>query len=520
MATPDLAEIVRTYLDADWKVRSGLMEYGYDWLDNPCEMLNLSLREWGHKHVLDEIELTRLGRLAGLEPEGVRAHGLSGYPPFNGLETRAGRHLILEFRKPIHEPSPAEPLVSVLIPAFTPRWFEAALLSARSQTHTHLEILVGDDSPGGEIAEIAQRHAAEDPRIRYRCNPASLGELRNYQVLLERARGVYVKPLADDDLLEPTCVERLVDVLERHPGVTLASARRRLIDEAGGDLPETFNRPLVDGDVRIAGPEAAALMLAQGRNWVGEPTCALFRRSDVRDVRPLMMSFGGRRIPTNADVAIWLNLLGRGDLVLLAAPLSRFRQHGEQVSRSAEHLARALDCWEMLRQDAVRLGLWNGAAPSVDPIELHGEAPAPTPAPEVSLLLPVAGPLPPLLAGSERLSRETLERPLEFIVIDTGLAPAARRYFERTTAATPGARLLDGVESDVTAALLRGAEAAAGPLLALADLTAPLSVGWLARAIDALEAAPATGAVSDTSGQLVAARRERFASYLSPSSQR
>jgi predicted SAM-dependent methyltransferase len=513
-ATPDLHELVRTYLDPDWKVRSGLEAYGYDWLANPCEMLNLCLREWGHKHVLDAVEFERLAVLAGLDCEGVRPHGRSGYAPFNERETRTGSHLIMEFRKPSHEPAPDEPLVSVLIPAYTPRWFEEALLSTRRQTHTRLEILVGDDSSSGEIAAIAQRHAAEDPRVRYRCNPGPLGEIRNYQQLLERARGDYVKPLADDDLLEPCCIERLVDVLERHPGVSLASSYRRLIDEDGAFLPDDFNVPLAEGDVRLDGVEAASVMLGGGRNYVGEPTCALFRRADVRALQPLMMSFGGRRVTTNADVALWLNLLSRGDLVLLAEPLSRFRQHAAQFSQSGPHHAAALECWEMLRQDARRLGLWTGTRSDAAPPAVLPLTPVADAAPAVSLLLAVSGELPRLLAGSERLALEQLSRSLEFVVIDAGLAPVARCYFERMAKHTSGVRMLPGVDDSHLAALARGGAAARGDLLVVADLQALPPLGWLAAVVEPLAADPSRKAVIDTEGHLRAVRRDQFESVL------
>ncbi|NTV03540.1 glycosyltransferase, partial [bacterium] len=232
VATPDLAEIVRCYLDPDWHERCGLKDYGYDWLANPCEMLNVCLRDWGHKHVVDAAELKRLARLAGLAEPVACATGESNWPYFQGVETRLGRHLVMEFRRPVPAPHPAAapPLVSVLIAAYEPRWFEAALLSARAQTHARLEILVGDDSPGDEIEAVCRRHAAEDPRVSYVRNPAVLGEIDNWQALYERARGDYVKCLADDDLLEPPCVARLVAALAGRREATLAASYRRLID--------------------------------------------------------------------------------------------------------------------------------------------------------------------------------------------------------------------------------------------------------------------------------------------------
>ncbi|MBU1228273.1 MAG: methyltransferase domain-containing protein, partial [Actinobacteria bacterium] len=150
VSTPDLAEMVRCYLADDWLARCGLKAHGYDWLANPCEMLNVGMRDWDHKWVVDERELTRLADLAGLASLGRRESGASDRPHLRGLETRAGAHLIMEFRKPPPADGCPVPLVSVLIPAYNPRFFAEALDSACRQTWSNLEILVGDDSGGPE----------------------------------------------------------------------------------------------------------------------------------------------------------------------------------------------------------------------------------------------------------------------------------------------------------------------------------------------------------------------------------
>ncbi|HEX7466329.1 MAG TPA: glycosyltransferase, partial [Usitatibacter sp.] len=65
------------------------------------------------------------------------------------------------------------PQVSILIPAYNPRFFAEAFASARAQKHPSFEIVVRDDSPGTLIEECVL--AANDPRVRYLRNPARLG---------------------------------------------------------------------------------------------------------------------------------------------------------------------------------------------------------------------------------------------------------------------------------------------------------------------------------------------------------
>ena len=49
------------------------------------------------------------------------------------------------------------PLVSIVIPAFNPRYFAMALQSAVLQTQQRLEVVVSDDSEGDEIEAMVER---------------------------------------------------------------------------------------------------------------------------------------------------------------------------------------------------------------------------------------------------------------------------------------------------------------------------------------------------------------------------
>ena len=98
IAMPDLDELVKRYMSEDWRGDGDMFKLGFDWVSNRCEMLNIAMREWGHKHVYNEEELVRIASLAGLEPIARCAHGRSDVKNFVGRETRDGSKLIMEFR--------------------------------------------------------------------------------------------------------------------------------------------------------------------------------------------------------------------------------------------------------------------------------------------------------------------------------------------------------------------------------------------------------------------------------------
>lgn len=335
IAMPDLDELVQRYGSKDWHGNGDMFTLGWHWVDNRCEMMNICMREWGHQWVYNEEELRVAAQRAGLSIRGRVKWGESDFEHFRRLEYRPGSLLVMEFEKPSRNHGSA-PLVSLLIPAYNPRFFQQALESALDQTYGNLEILISDDSPGQEIETITRKLAASDSRVVYERNPEKLGGWKNYVRCLERARGPYIKFLNDDDLLEPSCVAKMASILQSQPDVTLVTSRRQCIDEAGSPLPDTYHtRPVTDVDSVFEGASYAACMLKYG-NCVGEPTTTMFRKEDVEWVRPHFLTFGGELFLGVGDSAIWMNLLGRGDIAYLTETLSRFRIHGGQRQRESE----------------------------------------------------------------------------------------------------------------------------------------------------------------------------------------
>ncbi|MGE5667397.1 MAG: glycosyltransferase, partial [Betaproteobacteria bacterium] len=186
-----------------------------------------------------------------------------------------------------------DPLVSIMIPAYNPRFFATCLDSALAQTYGKIEIVICDDSPGPEIEAIVRGRASRFP-VHYERNATRLRPRGNFTRCFERARGEFVKFLCDDDLLAPTCVASLLDAFRHAPDIALATSRRQCIDESGcaiGDLPATM--PIVDEDAVIAGPTLANVMIMAGLNTIGEPSTVLFRKADLLDQAPKYFRFDG-----------------------------------------------------------------------------------------------------------------------------------------------------------------------------------------------------------------------------------
>lgn len=115
------------------------------------------------------------------------------------------------------------PLVSILMVARNAAPFiEAAILSAREQTFSDLEVIVVDDGSSDDTAAIASLQAAQDPRVRVIAGPRKgLSAVRNAS--LAAARGRFALVLDSDDLLHPAHVQGLVDARADHGAHVLAT---------------------------------------------------------------------------------------------------------------------------------------------------------------------------------------------------------------------------------------------------------------------------------------------------------
>ena len=106
----------------------------------------------------------------------------------------------------------AGPLVSVVLPTYKRAHLLAqAIRSVLDQTYANLELIVVDDNSPDDTAAVVQ--SFDDPRIHYAKNDPNLKLPRALNRGFSLARGDYLTWTSDDNLLAPTAIEKMVDVL-------------------------------------------------------------------------------------------------------------------------------------------------------------------------------------------------------------------------------------------------------------------------------------------------------------------
>lgn len=124
------------------------------------------------------------------------------------------------------------PLVSILLPVYNlERYIGEAIESALNQTEENFELLIADNASTDGTFKIIEKFS--DPRIQLFRHERNLGAARNWDFLLQKAKGKYACVLGADDRFLPNHLERKIALLEADSGIGIAHGATRVIDCSG-----------------------------------------------------------------------------------------------------------------------------------------------------------------------------------------------------------------------------------------------------------------------------------------------
>lgn len=247
------------------------------------------------------------------------------------------------------------PLVSIIIPAFNHKYFREALSSALSQSYTNLEIVICDDSMNDRIKEMIPG----DSRICYYKNAYNLGVNDNFMKVFALSTGKYIKPLNDDDVLMLDTVEKMVALFEAYKeDISLVFGKRDVIGPTGAKIVDyESTKRLFEVDTVIYNRFIGDLCLSNAVNYIGEPSSVMFRRIDLEDNEPNILSLNGFSHPGFTDLAMWLYILKKSFAsIYIAKPVNNFRTHDEQYQRNPDALFNLYTAWMYLVVTSKREG--------------------------------------------------------------------------------------------------------------------------------------------------------------------
>ena len=125
----------------------------------------------------------------------------------------------------------AGPRITVGIPTFNraDKWLGDAIRSVLAPTMPEFQLIVSDNASDDNTEEFVRSFG--DERIRYSRSERNVGNVGNYNRIIDLADSEFVVLLADDDLLYPAYLEAALKLMDRFDTAGLVHTAVNLIDQ-------------------------------------------------------------------------------------------------------------------------------------------------------------------------------------------------------------------------------------------------------------------------------------------------
>ncbi len=235
--------------------------------------------------------------------------------------------------------------ISVCIPTYNyGRYLPDAIDSVLSQTLTDFELIISDNCSSDNTQVIVKDYLSRDNRIKYFVNNNNIGLIGNLNKCLFHAKGEYIKFLCADDVLDSTCLEKLMSIFDKYPNVELVTCARLLVDE---NLRPISTLSFSNNFQVLTGVDVINQCLLYG-NVIGEPSAVMFRKVNAANG----FSENYKQL---SDLDMWFRILEKGDFASLPEALCNFRQHSAQGTKiNIKSLAFADDEFNLLNKYIVK----------------------------------------------------------------------------------------------------------------------------------------------------------------------
>lgn len=121
---------------------------------------------------------------------------------------------------------------SFVMPAFKGAFLYKAINSILNQTYQNFELIIINDASPYDITGIVK--VFQDSRIRYKVNETNLGGkdlVSNWNHCIKFARNEYIILATDDDMFEPTFLEKASTLIKKYPSIDIIRSGVKKIDE-------------------------------------------------------------------------------------------------------------------------------------------------------------------------------------------------------------------------------------------------------------------------------------------------
>lgn len=228
-------------------------------------------------------------------------------------------------------------LVSICIPTYNGEKFIAeAMESALRQTYRPVEIIVSDDDSKDKTLEIIATYIKKTdiPIHIYHHKPAGIGA--NWNNCVRKSNGQYIKFLFQDDLLDATCIAKMIDKTITDSQIGMVFCKRNILyDSTNANHAEWVSKygelhnkwsitfTVVEGRRLLRDPK----LLDRPKNKIGEPVAVLIKRDVFEKV-----GYFSTILKQSLDYEYWYRIFKHFKVAYVNESLASFRLHCEQAT--------------------------------------------------------------------------------------------------------------------------------------------------------------------------------------------
>lgn len=233
------------------------------------------------------------------------------------------------------------PLISICIPTYNgAAYLQEALDSVLAQTYKNIEVIVSDDASQDPTLQLVEqfKEKVDFPVRICKHTPAGIGA--NWNHCVQKAKGKYIKFLFQDDVLKPTCIEKMVALALQHKNVGLVYCKREIIAQEDNKFTKNWinkfknlhthwealkvNTGVLSGKDYLKDVK----LLDAPQNKIGEPPAVLLHKNVFKKV-----GYFNTQLKQALDIEYWYRLLPYFDIAFIDEPLVKFRLHSQQASQ-------------------------------------------------------------------------------------------------------------------------------------------------------------------------------------------
>lgn len=225
--------------------------------------------------------------------------------------------------------------ISVILPVYNgSEYLKTSIDSVLTQNITDFEFLICDDcSTDNSLSVIKEIIDANPNRIRLLRNEANLGLFKTLNLLLKNTGANYIHLWAQDDIMKPNCLQKVLDFHSSHPEISMSYHQVNYVNEKN----EFDTTTIVDETPKIIEKKqyvknSAYWGCMPGNianvtlNKIAIDHCGLFNHNFI----------------VSGDFEYWTRLVNFKPIGYIKEPLIFLRRHKKQLSRKPSSILYAM----------------------------------------------------------------------------------------------------------------------------------------------------------------------------------